>query len=66
MARGKHKSPPKTTKNYNSHKKIKTDNVCLKFVNHRFKNNALTNLDFKIRSSNLTEPFDQVPVRYSQ
>ena len=66
MSRGPQKKPRKINKANYSHKQIKTDNVCLKFVNHRFKNNALTNLDFKRRRSNLTEPFDQVPVRYSQ
>ena len=66
MARGPHKNPPKITKKNYSHKKIKTDNKCLKFVNHRFKSNALTNLDFKIRRSNMTEPFDHTPFRYSQ
>ena len=66
MTKGPRKHLPKITKANYSHKKIKTDNGCLKFVNHRFKNNALTELHFKKRRSNLTEPFDQKPVRYSQ
>ena len=66
MVRGPHKKPQKINKKNYSHKQIKTGNQCLKFVNHRFKNNALTNLDFKIRRSNMTEPFDHEPFRYSQ
>ena len=66
MVRGELKLAKKINKRNFSHKTIHTSHLCLPFMNHRFKSNRISNLDFKIRSVNMTEPFNQKAVRYSE
>ena len=60
------KSKPESNKRRQYVKRIYTSNQCLPFMNHRYKKYDLTKLQFKIRSSVITDDFKQPELHFTK
>ena len=66
MSKKSNKHKPENSKRRSYVKRIYSSNQCLPFMNHRYKKYDLTKLQFKIRSSVITDDFKQPELYFSK